>query len=637
MAEHVRIGNILPRIQYVGNDAATQFVFPFPIFGAADLEIYFNGERQWDGFTVEGAGNSHGGTVTFTGPPPEGTLVTLRRNLVLERLTDFQESGEFRAKAINDELDYQVAALQDLSASIATAVRLSPTDEAMDLTLPGKAERAGKVLGFGADGDLTVREAAAGGGTGETGGSGNHGGLTGLGDDDHPQYLTSARANAWLSGKTSDDLREGSANRYMRLAGTGTATTAARADHTHTGTYEPAFQKNTAFNKNLGTTAGTVAEGNHSHSLDDLANVDESGKAEGYALVWSSVSNRWQPGAVSGGGSGGGGGLLNAYIAMTDGTNSAAASGGETFRVRSSTGSITPLVGSDATHGDNIDINVVFGGTGAATTAARSDHTHDGTYEPAFNKNTAFNKNFGTTVGTVAAGDHGHQLGDVAGLPAPAPADTAKMLRVDAAGTGYELLDAAGTRANLALGSAAMATLGINPGQVPAIQSDGKLPSAVLPAQAGSAPATLIVQDRKPSGTDGGTFLAGGWRTRDLNTVVANTISGASLGDNRIALPAGTYEVEGSAPAQTGSAGMVHRARLINTASSTIVALGSNESSGYGVGTRSVFLSRFTLASTATLELQHYTTADRQTDGFGKKLSLGMEELYSVLRFSKVG
>ena len=35
--------------------------------------------------------------------------------------------------------------------------------------------------------------------------------------------------------------------------------------HDHTGTYEPAFTKNTGFNKNLGTTAGTVSEGNHNH------------------------------------------------------------------------------------------------------------------------------------------------------------------------------------------------------------------------------------------------------------------------------------------------------------------------------------------------------------------------------------
>lgn len=49
-------------------------------------------------------------------------------------------------------------------------------------------------------------------------------------------------------------------------------------------------------------------------------------------------------------------------------------------------------------------------------------------------------------------------------------------------------------------------------------------------------------------GTHGGTFTAGAWRTRDLNTVLTNTISGASLSNNQITLPAGKYYVEASAP-----------------------------------------------------------------------------------------
>ena len=59
----------------------------------------------------------------------------------------------------------------------------------------------------------------------------------------------------------------------------------------------------------------------------------------------------------------------------------------------------------------------------------------------------------------------------------------------------------------------------------------------------------LHIQDQKPQGTNGGTFTSGAWRTRDLNTVLTNTITGASLADNQITLPAGKYYVEASAPA----------------------------------------------------------------------------------------
>lgn len=46
------------------------------------------------------------------------------------------------------------------------------------------------------------RTAAAGGG----GGVSDHGALTGLGDDDHPQYHNDARALAWLGGRSIADL-----------------------------------------------------------------------------------------------------------------------------------------------------------------------------------------------------------------------------------------------------------------------------------------------------------------------------------------------------------------------------------------------------------------------------------------------
>ena len=47
-----------------------------------------------------------------------------------------------------------------------------------------------------------------------------------------------------------------------------TSTTVARGNHTHSGVYEPVFTKNTAFNKNFGTTSGTVAQGNDSRIIN---------------------------------------------------------------------------------------------------------------------------------------------------------------------------------------------------------------------------------------------------------------------------------------------------------------------------------------------------------------------------------
>ena len=55
-------------------------------------------------------------------------------------------------------------------------------------------------------------------------------------------------------------------------------------------------------------------------------------------------------------------------------------------------------------------------------------------------------------------------------------------------------------------------------------------------------------QDQKSSNTDGGTLTGGSFITRVFNTVVTNSISGASLSSNQITLPSGTYYVWGRAP-----------------------------------------------------------------------------------------
>ena len=39
MAEHITIGDVAPRVQYVADGAQAAFTYPFPIFDDADLEV----------------------------------------------------------------------------------------------------------------------------------------------------------------------------------------------------------------------------------------------------------------------------------------------------------------------------------------------------------------------------------------------------------------------------------------------------------------------------------------------------------------------------------------------------------------------------------------------------------------------
>jgi len=162
MTQHIEIGDVSPRIQYTADGAQTVFTYPFPIFQATDMAVYLDEAVQVTGFTVNGAGASSGGNVTFESAPADGTTVTLRRELAIQRTTDFQEGGEFRAKVINDELDYQTAALQQVEAEAARGIKLSPTDTATSMEIPSKTDRADKQLGFDTNGDLIATDGVPG-------------------------------------------------------------------------------------------------------------------------------------------------------------------------------------------------------------------------------------------------------------------------------------------------------------------------------------------------------------------------------------------------------------------------------------------------------------------------------------------
>lgn len=157
MTEHIRIGDIRPRIQYVGNGAVKAFAFPFPVFAASDLAVYLGEAAQAEGFAVTGAGQSGGGCVTFAVAPAEGVVVTLSRAVPVARTTDFQEGGVFRANVINEELDRIVCMAQQLGEDIDRALKrpaTSTSGAALDLPEPVP----GRALKFAADGALRVSD-----------------------------------------------------------------------------------------------------------------------------------------------------------------------------------------------------------------------------------------------------------------------------------------------------------------------------------------------------------------------------------------------------------------------------------------------------------------------------------------------
>lgn len=146
------------RVQYTATAGQTSFVVPFEFFENSNLVVY-RGTTQLtqsvtpttaDQYSVTGAGVEGGGTITLGAGATLGDVVTILRDVPVERLTDFPTSGPFQIEALNAELARIVTMVQQQETMLAGRVlRLADFDTpASLLTLPSAAERAGRVLAF---------------------------------------------------------------------------------------------------------------------------------------------------------------------------------------------------------------------------------------------------------------------------------------------------------------------------------------------------------------------------------------------------------------------------------------------------------------------------------------------------------
>ena len=145
----------------------------------------------------------------------------------------------------------------------------------------------------------------------------------------------------------------------------------------------------------------------------------------------------------------------------------------------------------------------------------------------------------------------------------------------------------------------------------------------------------LHVRDEKSAGTDGGGSSGGSVQTRDLNTVVTNEITGASLGSNQITLPSGTYYIEAYTH---GYACLKHRLFLYNVTDSSYTILGSTgyarTSNAHQTITKVV--GRFTIAAQKVFDLRQYFSATQSGSGFGVSENASRTEYYTNAQIWKV-
>lgn len=149
-------------------------------------------------------------------------------------------------------------------------------------------------------------------------------------------------------------------------------------------------------------------------------------------------------------------------------------------------------------------------------------------------------------------------------------------------------------------------------------------------------PRIATLSDVKASGTAGGTATSGSYQTRTLNTLSDPTGIVTSLASNQFTLPAGEYYIEASAP---GLSVDYHKAKIRNITDSTDALLGTTEYSlntaAYGTSSSKIS-GNIVISSAKVFELQHRVTFTKATFGFGGAASIGDNELFSIVKITKV-
>ncbi len=140
-----------------GDGTTVTFAFGFFIAAAADLTVI---RSSADGtetvlslgtdYTVSGAGETSGGSVTVSVAPVAGETLHLVAVTPVSSSLDLEQGGPFLSGAIEGAVDKLTRIAQEQAETMARAPQVPLGETAPDL--PGTADRAGKLLGFSADG-----------------------------------------------------------------------------------------------------------------------------------------------------------------------------------------------------------------------------------------------------------------------------------------------------------------------------------------------------------------------------------------------------------------------------------------------------------------------------------------------------
>ena len=153
---------------YSGNGSTTQFAYGFKIFADTDLVVIIRSSTGTETtktltthYTVAGAGDASGGSITFTtgNTPASGETVVIRRNVPQTQAIDYIANDPFPAETHEEGLDRTTMIAQQVSEATDRSIKLSRTNTmtSTEFTV-GATDRANKILAFDSSGEISVTQ-----------------------------------------------------------------------------------------------------------------------------------------------------------------------------------------------------------------------------------------------------------------------------------------------------------------------------------------------------------------------------------------------------------------------------------------------------------------------------------------------
>ena len=142
------------KAQSSGNGSAGPFSFAFQVNAEAEVDVFVDTTLKTlsTHYTVSLSGDGTG-SVSFTSNnfPTSSQTITIMGDAPLSRTSVYTSGGNITAAALESDFDTNVMVQQQQQEVLSRTVR-APVDDAasVDLTLPNKDARKGKVLGFNA-------------------------------------------------------------------------------------------------------------------------------------------------------------------------------------------------------------------------------------------------------------------------------------------------------------------------------------------------------------------------------------------------------------------------------------------------------------------------------------------------------